>query len=85
MRGLKRIAISLDGARAVVSAGVFDCLPGMLQARSALVREYTAKVLGTLGTHDFGLTLLLKSNLFVSLLRQVPFATIETVADDTQG
>jgi hypothetical protein len=71
---LNGIAKSPEGAQAIINADVFDVFPELFDSQDADVRKWTAEILGTLAGHDFGLKLLLNSNLcpkLVSLLRQV--------------
>jgi hypothetical protein len=83
-RALNGIAESPEGARAVVDANVFDYLPRLLNSWSAEFRKGTAELLGTLAKHDFGLKLILNSNLcaqFVSLLRRVQLPILDLDVD----
>jgi hypothetical protein len=72
---LNRIAESPEGAQALVNADVFEVFPELLNSRIAKIREWTAEILGTLATHDFGLKLLVLNSKIctrlVSLLRRV--------------
>jgi hypothetical protein len=78
MRALNAIAKTPAGAQALVDADVFDSLPGLVKSPSPWVRRWAAKLLGSLGIHDFGLTLLLNSNLVVPLLRRVGFRLVHS-------
>jgi hypothetical protein len=81
---LNHIAKSPEGAQAIVNANVFDVFPELFNSRAADVRKWTAEILGTLAEHDFGLKLVLTSNLctkLVSLLRWVRFPLHELDVD----
>jgi hypothetical protein len=67
-RALDCIAQSLDGAQAVVDADVFDSLPELFQSPSAQVRQGTAIIFRTLAKYDFGLKLILTSNVCAPLV-----------------
>jgi hypothetical protein len=66
---LRRIAESPDGAQAMVEAHVFDSLPQLFVSKSAAVRAPTAQITGTLANHDFGLPLMMNSDLCTSSCR----------------
>jgi hypothetical protein len=58
----------------MITADVFDVFPELLNSQDAKVCKWTAEILGTLASHDFGLERVLTSNLcttLVSLLQRV--------------
>jgi hypothetical protein len=82
MRALNEIAKIPAGAQSLVDADVFDSLPELVKSPSPGVRRSAAKLLGSLGIHDFRLALLVNSNLFVSLLRRVRLPILGSASDD---
>jgi hypothetical protein len=74
LRALHILAADAEGAQAIVDADVMDYLPELLNSLDADVRKWTAESLEPLARHDFGLKLVLNSNLctrLVALLRRV--------------
>ena len=85
-RALNRIAESPEGAQAVVDANVFGSLPELFNSWYEVIRKGTADILGTLATHDFGMKLILNSNLcaeLVSLLRRVRLPILDLDTDNS--
>jgi hypothetical protein len=84
-QALDGIAQSPDGALAVVDADVFAALPSQLKSIRVSIRESTVDLLGTLASQEFGLNLILNSNLLsqlVSLLRRVLLPMLELDHND---